>query len=62
MKFKIYALVLAGLVSLSPGFAQATGQVGELAPNFSLPNTAGETVDIVFGQGEVFLMAFVGFS
>jgi peroxiredoxin len=47
---------------LIPTLALATGQVGEMAPDFSLPNTAGETVDVVFGQGEVFLMAFVGYG
>ncbi len=62
MKFPIFAVALVGLMAISPGFVGATGQVGEIAPNISLPNTAGETVDIVFGQGEVFLMAFVGYS
>jgi hypothetical protein len=53
--------LLCGLC-LWPALAPAAGQVGELAPDFSLTNTQGETVDIVFGQGEVYLMAFVGFS
>jgi len=55
-------LILLGAMLLTPALALAEGQVGEMAPDFSLPNTAGETVDIVFGQGEVFLLAFVGYS
>lgn len=49
-------------LSLWPLAAGADGQVGEYAPDFSLMNTAGETVEVVFGQGEVFLMAFVGYG
>ncbi len=47
---------------LWPALAQAVGQVGEPAADFTLTNTAGEVVDVTFGQGEVFLMAFVGYS
>ena len=50
------------LILLVPTLALAVGQVGEMAPDFSLPNTAGETVDVVFGQGEVLLIAFVGYG
>ncbi len=53
--------VLCALL-LTPATARATGQVGEIAPDFSLMNTAGETVDVVFGHGEVFLLAFVGYG
>lgn len=45
-----------------PSFAAATGQVGELAADFSLQNTDGQTVDVTFGDGQVTLLAFVGWS
>lgn len=56
-----FLIVLCALFLL-PVAALAVGQVGETAPDFTLQNTAGETVEVVFGQGEVFLMAFVGFG
>ena len=59
---KTLALLLMCGLGLWPALAAATGQVGDTAPDFSLTNTQGEQVDIVFGQGEVYLMAFVGFS
>lgn len=55
-------LLLTGLLLLLPAAALAAGQVGETAPDFSLTNTIGETVDVVFGQGDVYLLAFVGYS
>ncbi|MFH2054017.1 MAG: hypothetical protein ABIK96_16300 [bacterium] len=51
-----------GALLLLPAAALAVGQVGEPAADFSLMNTAGETVDVVFGHGEVFLLAFVGYG
>lgn len=55
-------LVALCAVLLLPGAALAAGQVGERAPDFSLQNTAGQTVDVAFGQGEVFLVSFVGYG
>ena len=55
------AVVLSALL-LAPTAALDVGQVGDPAPDFSLPNTLGETVDFVFGQGDVFFIAFMGFS
>lgn len=57
-----HALLILCALFLLPSAALAVGQVGELAPDFSLMNTAGETVDVVFGHGEVFLLAFVGYG
>ncbi|MGD9549224.1 MAG: hypothetical protein AB7V45_16990 [Candidatus Krumholzibacteriia bacterium] len=61
MPYRPHRLALCALL-LMPCVALATGQVGEPAPDFSLMNTAGETVDVVFGHGEVFLLAFVGYG
>lgn len=58
---RAYFLAMCVLL-LWPSSLLAVGQVGELAADFSLQNTAGETVDVVFGQGEVFLLAFVGYG
>ena len=50
------------VTSAIAGPVLADGQVGELAPDFALTNTAGELVEIDFGQGEVFLLNFIGYS
>ena len=57
-------LLLLGslLLTALPSIALATGQVGERAPDFTLVNSADETIEIVFGQGEVYLLNFIGFS
>jgi len=55
-------LILLCALVLIPVTVLGVGQVGETAPDFTLQNTAGETVEVVFGQGEVFLMAFVGYG
>lgn len=60
MKSSIRALAFA--LACLPTLALATGQVGEQAPDFSLQNTDGQTVDVHFGDGVVTLLAFVGWS
>lgn len=60
MKSWILAFVFACLCL--PALAVADGQVGEHAPDFSLQNTDGQTVDVTFGDGQVTLLAFVGWS
>jgi len=50
------------LMATVAGNALAVGEVGDAAADFTLQNTAGETVNVVFGQGEVWLLAFIGFS
>ena len=56
--------LLLGALTLAflPALAMATGQVGEAAPDFTLVNSLGETVEIVFGQGEVYLLNFIGYA
>jgi len=59
---RVILLVGALTLAFGPTWAQATGQVGEEAPDFSLVNSQGNTVDVVFGQGDVYLLVFIGFS
>ena len=42
--------------------AWAVGEVGDTAPDFTLQNSAGETVSVVFGGGEVWLVSFIGYA
>ena len=58
--FRCLATVCALL--LAPAATLAAGQLGERAPDFSLQDTTGQTVDVAFGQGEVFLVSFVGYG
>ena len=55
-----FVFVLSFLIL--PTLAAAIGQVGEPAAEFSLTNTVGEIIDVQYGQGEVTLLAFVGWS
>jgi hypothetical protein len=62
MSVHCYRTMLLSCLLLLATSALAVGQVGERAPDFSLLNTDGELVEVVFGQGEVFLLAFVGYG
>ena len=61
-RFRTPLLMGSLLLAALPSVALATGQVGEQAPAFTLVDSAGETIEIVFGQGEVYLLNFIGFS
>jgi hypothetical protein len=60
MKNRTHRLALVGLLVLLPGLALASLQVGDAAPNFSIPDTAwvnhqlsqyhGQVVQLMFWQ------------
>jgi len=58
--FLMLLVLLALAAAARP--ALAVGEVGDPAADFTLQNTNDETVEVVFGQGEVWLLAFIGFS
>jgi len=61
---RFLALVMACWLAtgVTAGPVLADGQVGEPAPDFTLTNSRAELVEISFGQGEVFLLNFIGYS
>jgi hypothetical protein len=51
-------LVLFGLLALLPGMAQAVLNVGDQAPNFTLPDTAWVNHQLSEYRGRVVLLTF----
>ena len=58
MKTNRGLFVLAGLLMLAPSLALGLLQVGQEAPNFTLPDTAGQSHSLNEYRGRVVLLNF----
>ena len=58
MKARKYLLCLVGLLALLPAIALAGPNVGQAAPNFSLPDTAYVNRQLTDFRGQVVFIMF----